>query len=168
MTLDEFWAVIDRVRVTAPDSPDGKCETLKTELGKLSLPDLQSFARHFSECFIRAYTYELWGAAYIIGGGCGDNSFMDFRQTLVMQGRDFFEAALANPDDLADADYCEDNENNYPFYQGYGYAAQKLIEAKGGEMPVLQLPEQPSGYRWQEEELQRLYPKLYAKFEDYC
>ena len=167
MTSDEFWAVIERVRVTAPDSPDGKCETLKTELGELSLPDLQSFARHFSECSIRAYNCELWGAAYIIGGGCGDDSFMDFRETLVMQGRGFFEAALANPDDLADADYCEDNENNYPFYQGYGYVAQKLIEAKGGEMPVLQLPKQPSGNRWQEEELQRLYPKLYAKFEDY-
>ena len=156
--MDEFWAVIDRVRVPAPDSPDGKYETLKTELGKRPLADLQSFARHLSECFIRAYTYELWGAAYIIGGGCGNDSFMDFRQTLVMQGRDFFEAALANPDDLADADYCEDNENNYPFYQGHGHVAQKLIEAKGGE---------PSGYRWQEEELQRLYPKLYAKFEDY-
>ena len=166
MTLDEFWTVIDRVRETAPDSPDGKYETLKTELGMHSLPDLQSFARHFSECFIRAYTYELWGAAYIIGGGCGNDSFMDFRQTLVMQGRDFFEAALAKPDDLADADYCEDNENNYPFYQGYAYAAQTLIEAKGGAMPVLRCPEQPSGYRWREE-LQRLYPKLYAKFEDY-
>ncbi len=168
MTLDEFWAVIDRVRVTAPDSPDGKCETLKAELGKLSLPELQSFWTHFSECTIRAYTHELLGAAYIIGGGCGNDGFMDFRDTLVMQGKDFFEAALANPDDLADADYCEDNENNYPFYQGYAYTAQKLIEAKGGEMPVLQWPKQPSGCRWQEEGLQRLYPKLYAKFEDYC
>jgi hypothetical protein len=167
MTLDEFWAVIERVRVTAPDSLDGKYETLNTELGKLSLADLQSFARHFSECCIRAYTYELWGAAYIIGGGCGNDSFMDFGQTLLMQGKDFFEAAMTNPDDLAGADYCEDSENNYPFYEGYGTVVQKLIEAKGGEMPVLQWPGQPTGHRWQEEELQRLYPKLYAKFEDY-
>ena len=168
MTLEEFWAVITRVCENAPDSPDGKCETLKSELGKLSLAHLQSFAKFFGECLIRAYTRELWGAAYIIGGGCGDDSFRDFRATLIMQGKEFFEAALSNPDDLADADYCEDNENNYPFYEGYGYVAQELIEARGGEMPVLQGPEHPSGYRWQEEELQRLYPKLFAKFEDYA
>jgi hypothetical protein len=167
MTQDEFWALIDLVRKNAPDEPDGKYETLKTELGKLPLAGLQSFAKHFGECFIRAYTYELWGAAYIIGGGCGDDSFMDFRGTLIMQGKDFFEVAIADPDSLADTDYCEDNEINYPFYQGYGYVAQRLIEGKGGEMPVLDLPKKPSGYRWQEEELQRLYPKLFAKFEDY-
>ena len=73
MTLEEFWAVITRVCENAPDSPDGKCETLKSELGKLSLAHLQSFAKFFGECLIRAYTRELWGAAYIVGGGCGDD-----------------------------------------------------------------------------------------------
>jgi hypothetical protein len=68
MTQDEFWALIDWVRKNAPDEPDGKYETLKTEPGKLSLAELQSFARHFGAYWIRAYTYELWGAAYIIGG----------------------------------------------------------------------------------------------------
>jgi hypothetical protein len=167
MTQDEFWALIDRVCKNAPDEPDGKYETLKTGLSTLSLAELQSFARYFGECLIRAHTYELWGAAYIIGGGCGEDSFRDFRTTLIMQGRDFFEAALADPDSLADSDYSEDNEIDYPFYEGYGYVAQGLIEAKGGEMPVLDWPRKPSGSTWREEDLQRLYPKLFAKFEDY-
>lgn len=167
MTQDEFWALIDRVRKNAPEEPDGKYEVLKAELGKLPLAGLQSFAKYFGECFIRAYTYELWGAAYIIGGGCSDDGFMDFRDTLIMQGKDFFEAAVADPDSLADTDYSEDDDINYPFYGGYGTVARKLIEVKGGELPILDWPEKPSGYNWDEDDLQRLYPKLFAKFEDY-
>jgi hypothetical protein len=166
MTLEEFWATIDRARKAAADVPNGKYESLKAGVAELSLADVQSFERHSGECLIRAYSRELWGAARIIGGGCGDDAFRDFRSPPIMRGKDFFEAAISHPGSLADADYSEDNENNYPFYEGYSYVAQKLIEARGGEMPFLQWPKEPSGYRWREEELPRLYPKLAVKFRD--
>ncbi len=166
MTEDEFWVIVQRVRAAAPAKPNGIYETLKTGLGELPLAEIQSFKRHFSENLIRAYSYDLWGAAFIIGGSCGDDMFWDFRSTLIMQGKDFFEAALVNPDSLAEADYSEENENNYPFYENYGYVAEILIEARGGEVPCIPLPDEPSGYRWKEEELPRLYPKLTAKFPD--
>ncbi len=35
-----------------------------------------------------------------------------------MQRRDFFEAAIAGPDSLADTDYCKDDKINYPFCLG--------------------------------------------------
>ena len=49
---------------------DKKCELLEAELRRLPLDELRSFRRHFDECEDRAYTWELWAAAYIIGGGC--------------------------------------------------------------------------------------------------
>jgi hypothetical protein len=50
-----------------------------------------------------AYTVDLWGAAYLINGGASDDGFYYFRCWLIGMGRDVYEAAVANPDSLADA-----------------------------------------------------------------
>lgn len=34
------------------------------------------------------YRRDLWAAAYIIGGGCSDDSFIDFRAGLIAQGHE--------------------------------------------------------------------------------
>jgi hypothetical protein len=44
----------------------------------------------------------LWGAAYLINGGCSDDGFDYFRRWLILQGHKVFQAAIANPDSLAD------------------------------------------------------------------
>ena len=49
-----------------------------------------------------AYHWDLWGAAYLINGGCSDDGFEYFRRWLVLQGRDVFQAAVSNPDTLAE------------------------------------------------------------------
>lgn len=48
------------------------------------------------------YRWELWAAAYLIGGGRSDDSFIDFRAGLIAQGRDWYDKAAASPDSLAD------------------------------------------------------------------
>jgi Protein of unknown function (DUF4240) len=50
----------------------------------------------------RAGRADLWGAAFILNGGCSDDGFNDFRGWLIAQGRTVYEAALENPDSLAD------------------------------------------------------------------
>src|SRR3954464_1814311 len=49
----------------------------------------------------RAYTWELWGAAYVIEDGCSDDCFRDFRGYLISLGRGPYQAALRAPDSLA-------------------------------------------------------------------
>ena len=48
----------------------------------------------------RAYRQELWGAAYLINGGCSDDGFVYFLGWLIAQGRDVYQAALPDPDSL--------------------------------------------------------------------
>ena len=45
---------------------------------------------------------DLWGAAYLINGGCSDDGFDHFRGWLMTQGREVFARAVAEPDSLAE------------------------------------------------------------------
>jgi hypothetical protein len=166
MTLDEFWTIIERVRGAAPDAPHGKLPGLELELSKLSLQELQSFHEKWLTCLARAYSNKLWAAACMIGGGCSDGAFWDFRSTLIMQGRTFFERAIADPDGLADTDYSEDKTDDYPFTDAYNYAAEQMLKARGVEVLAVPNPHprESLGDDWTEQDLPRLLPKLAAKF----
>jgi Protein of unknown function (DUF4240) len=49
----------------------------------------------------RAYTWDIWGAAFVIVDGCSDDCFRDFRAYLISLGSRAFAAALRYPDSLA-------------------------------------------------------------------
>ncbi|SRR6266545_3588845 len=104
MTLDQFWGIIEKVHRKSGADIDKRFDLLETEVGNLSLAEVQSFDAHFTDCLDRAYTWELWGAAYVIGGGCSDDGFWDFRSTLITCGKKIFERALKDPESLADLD----------------------------------------------------------------
>jgi hypothetical protein len=44
------------------------------------------------------YRTDLWALAYLLRGGCSDDSFMDFRAWLILQGREAYAGALEDPD----------------------------------------------------------------------
>jgi hypothetical protein len=102
----------------------------------------------------------LWGAAYLIHGGCGDDTFNDFRSSLISRGRRCFERVIADPDSLADEQF---NEATW-FYEGYQYAVTDGVKAVAGLRPSRRLPDRPSGEGWVEDDLRKLFPRLNAKF----
>ena len=59
-----------------------------------------------------AHDWNLWGAAYLMKGGCSDDAFDYFRGWLVAQGRRTWERALRDPDTLAELgiDHDDDGE----------------------------------------------------------
>ncbi len=129
----------------------------------MSLVEVTSFHRHFDECQDRAYNWELWAAAYIIGGGCSDDAFSDFRSTLISMGRHVFEAALADPEFLATIDYDPD----VAMYEGYQYVPTSVEERLANGQTVARYqahPMRPSGEQWDEGELEARYPKLATKY----
>jgi len=164
MTLDQFWNRVENIHRASGGDMDKKCELLDAELRRLPLVEVRSFHRHFDECVDRAYTWELWAAAYIIGGGCSDDAFSDFRATLISMGRQTFERALADPQSLADIDYDAENAH----YEGYQYVPSTVEEdlGAGQEFPRYQAhPAEPSGKSWDEDKVAELYPKLAQKYD---
>jgi hypothetical protein len=157
MSIDEFWTIVEEAG-EADDGEDGAADALRELLAKRSAPDLAAFAGHFEALHARAYRWDLWGAAYLIGGGCSDDGFDYFRNALVMKGRAVYEAALAKPDSLAKVDIGED--------EGVAYVARELYEAKTKEplaYSVVDAPDEPLGEEWDfddEAENKRRLPQL--------
>ena len=99
MTLDEFWEHIQKSKRV---DPDAHAERLEKRLTKLKPDDILDFGHWWDVMMREAYNWNLWGAAYLINGGCSDDGFHYFCNWLVLQGRDIFQKAVTNPDSLAD------------------------------------------------------------------
>jgi hypothetical protein len=96
-----FWRLIAETRQAAGNDTGRQSELLKDRLTQLSPQAILEFARTRHRLDQRAYTWSLWGAAYVIEDGCSDDCFRDFRGYLISLGRGPYERALGNPDSLA-------------------------------------------------------------------
>jgi len=99
MTRDEFW---EHIRASKRKDPEATVERLTKRLAKLPPDEIIDFEHCWYAVSAEAYFWDLWGAAYVINGGCSDDGFTDFRSWLILQGRDVFESALKHPDSLCD------------------------------------------------------------------
>jgi hypothetical protein len=169
MLKTEFWQIIDASRKEAGGDADAHLEALGEGLDALEPNELVSFQHWFDDYYRSADTWELWGAAYLIGGGCSDDGFMDFKGWLVTRGEKVLEAAVANPDSLAKVVGPDEDTQ----VEGFAYAAQWMWTKKTGK-EFADFPPSPlasgkagiSGVEWQEDDLDRLFPKLAKKFAE--
>jgi len=172
MAGDKFWQIIKRA-AEADRDPDAHVMALRTALSALTLEEIVSFEVAFRRYLNEAYTWDLWGAAYVIHGGCSDDGFEYFRRWLVSRGREVYEAALADPDSLAQLDVQPGPSGVWEFEEIY-YVAVEVFKEKGGEGDVRDYSEPeaglggpgPSGEAFLEDEehLARRYPNLWRRF----
>lgn len=161
MTIERFWEIIDQCSENIEyleDQADNVTELLAT----LEPVEIISFQRHFYYRLFESYRWDLWAVAYIVKGGCSSDGFEYFRCWLIAQGKNFFEAVLREPQYVAEQ--VEDGEDME--FEQIMYAASYAYEEKTGkEIPSLDLdyPE-PQGELWTEDDLERLYPDLCARF----
>src|SRR5262249_3624297 len=102
MDIGRFWQIVDAARLRAGADTGARVEAVRAGLSGLPATELESFQRHYDEQIRRSYHWDLWGAAFVMNGGCSDDGFRYFRDWLVSEGRATFEAALENPESLAD------------------------------------------------------------------
>lgn len=162
MHQQQFWSILGNL-----DS-DNAAKQLAERLEALSPADIIAFQAHFDEAFHRSYDWDLWGAAYLIEGGCSDDGFMDFRYGLISRGEKVFTTALAQPDSLADVVELEEMISD----PDVGYVAADVYRQKvGSEIPESDVPldSAPRGEQWDFEDQalrEQKFPRLAALFGD--
>jgi len=143
-TLDDarFWTFIAAARDAAGDDVDDRVNGLEQVLLTQHPEDVAAFQDKYDELLARAYRWDLWGAAYLINGGCSDDGFRYFRDWLISEGEAVYEDALA---DLAAEVYEQMRDAPLP----RGSSAE---------------PASPAGQEWREDDLPALFPRLARRF----
>jgi hypothetical protein len=165
-----FWKLIDDSRQRAGRDLGQQVAELRASVEQLDPDDIVEFGRLFAEYWGRAYTWDLWAAAYILGGGCSDDGFLDFRAWLISRGKRIYEDALRDPETLARVVSSDAGEECQ--FEGFQYVARTAWENKTkdrlGAFPVTEItqPDKPTGAPWSEagDDLKRRFPKLWRKF----
>ncbi len=135
MTLDEFW---EHIAKSNREEPDAHAERIEERLVKLKPDEVLDFIHWWETMSREAYGWNLWGAAYLINGGCSDDGFHYFCNWLILKGRDVFQAALTNPDTFADVVEPDDGELEWdgPPGRDAWFAVTKTKDNEAGNAAV--------------------------------
>ena len=96
-----FWRVIHRSATSRGNLQD-QIRNLSELLNNLSGLEIVAFDRRFHYYQDKLYRWDVWGAVYLLNGGCSNDAFADFRSWLVGQGEQKFEAVLKDPEAIVD------------------------------------------------------------------
>jgi hypothetical protein len=177
MKIAEFW---DQIAKTKRKDPEAHAKQLVARLAKLSVEEILSFSHWWDTMKRKAYSWKLWGAAYIIEGGCSDDGFDYFRGWLILKGKDVFAKAIKSPDSLATivstADFCEYEGN--PAWDAWFIATKKkktekaydeLLAAEAAQNGKPEtMPELGEGWDFDDgKQMKKRYPKLCELFHDF-
>jgi hypothetical protein len=164
MNKQTFWKLIMETNRQSKGESSFQQELIGNRLGQLPLEEIIAFDNLFREHINKAYTWKLWAAAYIVNGGCSDDTFMDFRGWLIAQGEAVYTRAVEDPDSLVESAGLEENME----WEGFSYVATNIYEEKSAEeMPVSKRfvhPAKPAGEKWVEADLPKLLPRLSEKY----
>lgn len=171
MTETEFWKLIESTRA---DDSETHAERLTARLAKRDVKEILAFGHLWERFHDDAKTWALWGAAYLINGGCSDDGFTDFRSWLILQGESTYREALASPDSLANIQIEADEANCecYPAPDAYKLATKadgydSYYAALTAAYGPLKSRDVPAGEEWDfddDEEMENRLPDLFANY----
>lgn len=138
MEIDTFWDVIEAAQAGAATTGELLDEALVKQLAERPQQEILEYAERFDELHDALYRWDVWAAAYLIGGGCSDDSFMDFRAGVIALGCQWYQRVAADPDSLAAHPYVVQAANvqdrsEVLFYEDVNYAASGAFERITGD-----------------------------------
>jgi hypothetical protein len=163
----QFWNIIDRSQKASGGSTARQAVELEEILASLSPEQVASFNAAFVSKNLALYTWELWGAAFVLNEGCSDDCFEYFRNWVVGQGSAYYEAVRRDPQALADGRLESGEEIFDAELLAYAGDAAYMRTSGGRDLyedypqsPSTIADGEPSGAPWDEEEVASLYPGL--------
>jgi Protein of unknown function (DUF4240) len=179
MDKQEFWKIISFSFDKAQQDKSLQEKVILEKLLTYSTDDIIQFEIIFRQLVIEADDFKVMAAEKIIKGWVTDDPYLYFRCWLIGQGEKTFTETLKNPDYLAD---LVDKQTSTNFEQ-LMYIATEAFEQKTGKKEdddkndsfprnfaiktglVYDFGAPPTkGADWTTEQLPKLYPKLWAKF----
>lgn len=168
-----FWEIISK-SLEKSHSQNSQEDRLIELLLELTPQQMIGFRLRTDKLLYESYTSEMWCAAYLMNGGCSDDSFEYFRCWVISLGQQIFEKSLNRPDTLID--FVQDHQDIYEF-EDLWYVAIRAFEKKTGKnlfdyidyetfttregnYPTLEL-------NWQEgdpESMKLICPELFKRF----
>jgi hypothetical protein len=162
MDEDAFWNIIEKSRAASNNNYQTQITSLKRILAGFDPAEIVKFDNTFTSLLAASYDYKLWGASYVINGGCSDDCFDYFRQYLIGHGKEKFYQTLKDPESCASWIKSEDEDN----WEGLQYSARDAYkQMTGKEIPKTYQPKvELKGSPFDEETVMKQYPKLAKKF----
>lgn len=171
----EFWRLMEK------SGEFDQAEWLTEELAQKGLEEVVDFEFIFQELMYASYQSRLWGAAYVLMGGCSDDAFDYFRGWLIGQGEEIYNKVMEDPEFLAEY-INDDNLDDEGFPQNeellsVGLDAYTLIKTgdiewddeihnellealdKKGLQPITDIE-----FDWEEDDLEDIFPVLWERF----
>ena len=170
MPPDRFWAIVDKTTPYEADT-ERQVKELRQILEKLTADEIAAFDLAYNREMKRAYSWDLWGAVYVVHGGASDDGFHYFCAWLISKGQQVFESVLKNPDGLADW-FVQDVEGWLEFEE-FSYIAGEVWGEKTGldmaDRPfdmAFSISGDPTGEEFEDDaaHLSKRYPKLWNRF----
>lgn len=165
----EFWKLIEKTRSNGDQQL--QIVKLRQELNGLQTSDLEKFVHVFDMLMRDTYSWDLWGATYVVHGGASDDAFEDFRKWLISNGSELFEQAKANPDNLATL--IPTGHAEEATFEEFSYIAMEIWTERTGKQAVdlpkekeSLYPVEPLGEPFNDDpdDLEKRYPKLWQRF----
>jgi Protein of unknown function (DUF4240) len=132
--MDDFWSVVESARAGQKPADEALVDRLVAGGSPEAVLDFQERFDAVDEIINR---WDVWAAAYLIGGGCSDDSFADFRAGVIASGRDWFERVAASPDSLADhpavIEAAAEGGYRALFYETFGFVGATAYERLTGD-----------------------------------
>ena len=167
MNERRFWQIIESGLTKARDDQDTYLGEVARKLNRLRPEQIFEFQGLFDQKMADAHSWLLWGAAYLINGGCSDDGFVYFCAWLISQGQKIYSAAIENPNVLATI--VDPDRGDYEFEELWGIAREVYEDKVGNEMPATpgEWPGQPYGERWDFDDDEAMKKRLPALAELY-
>jgi hypothetical protein len=134
MEEDVYWKIVEKTYRSAKGDESMQAGNIVRELRYNDPKEIISFQKRTYQLANYAHTSNLWAAAYVINGGCSDDSFVDFKHWLIGLGKSAFYRCVKKPDSLIPYLEKRAHYHNYGNIDcpGIAYAASMAYEYRTG------------------------------------
>ena len=174
MDTSEFWKIIDSANHAAKGNLKIEEQTILKLLENYSPEQIVQFEIILRQTLFEADHWNVLAAAQIIDGTLNSSLYLSFRCWLIAQGEKTFKETIKDPEYLSD----KVSRNTETEFKGLLYLSNEAYQDKThrakednsyptdvAEMKGLdyEVEYSPKGHEWQERDLPKMYPKLWAK-----